>query len=76
MKSPDDQSFIIKFGVLLARDDKSFDMDSFEDLEALKIFLNKKYDINIAQGMAWDMVVKELEVGIETKRYNDAMGTF
>lgn len=68
-----EESLMIKFGVLLAREDETFNMDSFENLEALRVFLNKEYDINIVRGMTWDTVVKELEAGIETKRYNKSM---
>jgi len=68
-----EQLLIMQVGVLIGQDDPSLDIDSFGDLEELRILLNLKYDINIERGMLWTDVLTELKQGINKARYDDAM---
>lgn len=69
------QFLILQVGVLVGQDDPALDINSFGNLEDLRILLNLKYDINIEVGMEWPDVITTLKKGIDAKRYNEAMDT-
>jgi len=70
----DSQFIMVSIGILLGQDNPKLDMSGFNNLEEIRIFLNKEYNINVKVGMAWPQVLKEIETGITNKRFSDAMG--
>jgi hypothetical protein len=66
---------MISVGVLLGQADATLDMERFDDLEDLKVFLNGKYSTDIKTGMLWPEVLEEVKTALANKRYNDAMGS-
>jgi len=67
------QFSIVQIGILIGQDDSSLDIDTFENLEELRIYLNLVYDIEITVGMLWPDVIKILKTSINDKRFNASM---
>ena len=69
----EEQFQIMQIGILIGQDDPTLDIESFGNLEDLRLLLNLKYNINIVVGMRWTDVFKELKKGVTDKRYHKAM---
>jgi len=61
MLTHNDQLNLLRIGVIIKTRDPDINMDDFKNMEELRIYLNKKFDINIIFGMYLSQVLKEIQ---------------
>jgi len=68
----DEQLLNIKIGILIGQDSNVLNMDAFDSIEDLRLYLNSRYNINIIKGMRLEHVITNLKRGIDAKRFENA----